>query len=113
MLREESSASLVEWLEGYDSLVGSNLVEAEVRSVHRRERIESAPAFIYRISCILPDRPISHEITEVLSVGYLRGADLWHVATALYYAADPGDVGFLTLDTRQRNVAEALGFRVV
>ena len=41
---------------------------------------------------------------------YLRGADLWHVATALYLAESPADVDFLTLDPAQREAAAALGF---
>lgn len=58
-----------------------------------------------------PDRPLSSEITAVLEAGYLRGADLWHVAVALYHAEDPREVTFVTLDNRQRAVAAALGFR--
>lgn len=48
---------------------------------------------------------------DALTAGYLRGADLWHVACALYLAEVPSDVTFLSLDDRQRTVAEALGFR--
>ena len=43
--------------------------------------------------------------------GYVRGADLWHLACALYVAASPGELTFLTLDERQRTVAKALGFK--
>ena len=46
----------------------------------------------------------------MLNAGYLRGADLWHVATALYVTPEPGEISFITLDRRQRNVAMALGF---
>ena len=60
---------------------------------------------------ILPERPLTSELTTVLAAGYLRGADLWHVATALYVAQELGDIAFVTLDTRQRVVAEALGFQ--
>ena len=42
----------------------------------------------------------------------LRGADLWHVATALYIFDEPSEVTFLTLDRRQGEVAGALGFQV-
>ena len=48
----------------------------------------------------------------VLASGYLRGADLWHVAAALYSFPDPRTATFLTLDNRQREVAEALGFQI-
>ena len=112
MLAEDGSASLNDWLVGYDRLVGSNLVEAEVKSARIREEIESDPAFLFRINWIFADRPLSLEIAKVLGAGYLRGADLWHVATALYFSPEPNEISFLTLDIRQRAVAEALGFRV-
>jgi hypothetical protein len=47
----------------------------------------------------------------VLDAGYLRGADCWHVATALYVSPEPSRLSFLTLDERQRDVARTLGFR--
>ena len=112
MLAEDGSASLNDRLDEFDRLVGSNLVEAEVKSARIREEIESDPAFLYRINWIFAGRPLSLGIAKVLGVGYLRGAGLWHVATALYFASEPEDMAFLTLDIRQRNVAEALGFRI-
>lgn len=48
--------------------------------------------------------------SAVLGTGYLRGADLWHVATALYVSPDPSELAFVTVDTRQGTAAEALGF---
>ena len=58
------------------------------------------------------ERPLSDEFAIALRIGYLRGADLWHIATALYVArGDPSEVTFLTLDRRQREVAAALGFQ--
>ncbi len=61
---------------------------------------------------ILPDRPLSAEIGTVVAAGSIRGADLWHVACALYVAESPDELTFLTLDERQRTVAKALGFNV-
>ena len=49
----------------------------------------------------------------MLEAGYLRGADLWHVAHALYVTPCPASLSFVTLDARQGAVAEALGFPVV
>ena len=46
-----------------------------------------------------------------LAVGPVRGADLWHVATALYAAPESDTISFLTLDPRQAKVAAGLGFR--
>ena len=46
----------------------------------------------------------------MLSAGYLRGADLWHLASALYLAGNPRNLPFITLDERQEVVARKLGF---
>jgi predicted nucleic acid-binding protein len=108
--RERGSAALARRLESFDRLVASNLLEAELRAALRREDVPSDTPLLGRLSWILPDRPLSREITTVLSAGYLRGADLWHVACALYLAASPRDLPFLTLDERQGRVARALGF---
>lgn len=59
-----------------------------------------------------PFRPLTEEIETVLKAGYLRGADLWHVANALYAFPGAAEVGFFTLDERQRAVAAELGFQV-
>ncbi len=58
-----------------------------------------------------PDRALTAEIDTVLAAGYVRGAVCWHLATALYFAPEPEDISFVTLDTRQARVASALGFR--
>jgi len=89
----------------------SSLLEAEWRSAHRREQAEANPTDLERIEWIHPDRTLSTELERVFAVGYLRGADAWHLATALYLAPDPSELTFLTLDDRQRGVAEQLGFR--
>ena len=46
-----------------------------------------------------------------LEAGYLRGADLWHVATALYIVREPSEISFVTLEIQQRTVVKALGFQ--
>jgi hypothetical protein len=48
-------------------------------------------------------------MSTVLDAGYVRGADLWHLAVALFI--DPErEIDFLTLDERQRAVSRKLGF---
>ncbi len=64
------------------------------------------------IEWILPDRPLAIELARALEAGYLRGTDLWHIATALYIAPRAEEIGFITLDGPQREVAAALGFQV-
>jgi hypothetical protein len=53
------------------------------------------------------------EIDRVLAEGYVRGADLWHLACAVYVSGNPEELAFVSLDQRQREVAKALGFSVV
>ncbi|MFQ5680201.1 MAG: PIN domain-containing protein [Gemmatimonadota bacterium] len=109
---ERGSAALGRRLEGFDRLVASNLLEAELRGAFERERVPFEPDLLSWIGWVLPDRPLSVEMARALAAGYLRGADLWHLSCALYLAEDPSELLFLTLDDRQRAVAEALGFRM-
>ena len=97
---------------GFSDLHSSNLLEAEVRTAFARERRRFDPSILARIEWIFPSRPLSAEMATVLQAGYLRGADLWHVAVALYIAQDPAEMCFLTLDQRQRETAASLGFDV-
>jgi predicted nucleic acid-binding protein len=96
------------------SVFSSNLLEAELRSVLARERVDpslAAPA-LQAISWVMPRRPLTTEIRKTLEMGYLRGADLWHLACALYLAETPANLTFLTLDNNQKTVASSLGFPV-
>lgn len=93
-------------------VVSSTLLEAEVFSALHREQRAITDAFHAELSLIAPDRALSEEIARVLEAGYVRGADCWHLATALYVAPEPFDLTFLTLDLAQRKVAKALGFQV-
>ena len=95
----------------HDVLLSSNLLEAEFRATVDREEAEVDEALFSWIKWVLPDRPLSDEITRVLRTAYMRGADLWHLSAAIYVTAEPGDLTFLTLNRRQGEVAAALGFR--
>ena len=59
-----------------------------------------------------PTAPCRAEIAAVLQVGYLRGADLRRVATALYAARTMPGLTFITPDQRQQTVAAGLGFPI-
>lgn len=96
----------------FDEVVASNFLEAELRSAFARERAEFAVSAVSQMSWLIPDRPLTDEIARVLEGGYVRGADCWHLATALYLSPDPSSLTFLTLDEAQRKVAKALGFPV-
>ncbi len=82
-----------------------------MRSVLRRNGLEADSPILRRLTWVAPRRPLGPEIDRVLTTGYVLGAGCWHLATALYVAENPEDFTFLTLDERQRHVADALGFR--
>lgn len=108
---EEGAEALADHLAGYSRLVSSNLLEAELRAACRRECQAVPVHLLARISWILTDRPLSPEMETALKAGQLHGADLWHVASALYSAPDPGAIAFCTLDRQQAKVVAALGFQ--
>lgn len=108
--RERGATALRRRLDGFDDLFSSNLLEAELRSAFRREGIAGDPDPLRAVSWVIPDRPLSAELSRVLSAGYLHGADAWHLATALFLAGDPRSLAFVTLDARQEAVAATLGF---
>lgn len=110
---ERGAAALARHLTSFDELLASNLLEAEVRASFLRENIEVDNALFGGLSWVIPDRPLTPEIARVLDAGHVRGADCWHLATALYLAEDPALIDFLTLDGRQQRVAHALGFETL
>ena len=97
----------------FSDLRSSNLLEAEVRAAYARMEREFDVRILSGIRWILPDRPLTQELRSAMAAGYLKGADLWHVATALYVAPKPSEISFVTLDGRQETVAVALGFHVL
>ena len=107
---EPGGADVRDRLNGFSRLTSSNLLEAELRVAHMRDGRQVNPALLANVDWILPARPLGPEFEAVLSAGYLRGADLWHLACALYVTPDPGQLAFVTLDQRQREVAATLGF---
>jgi len=109
---EQDSHRLVQRVHSMDAVYSSILLEAEFLAAAEREglRAEASP-LLEGICWAHPDRRLTKEIDEILSHGYLRGADLHHLATARYLFPDPGPVEFLTVDRRQMEIARALGFR--
>lgn len=108
---ERAAAPIKRRLKEFDELVAANLLEAELRATFTREGAAGTPEALAALSWVLPDRPLSEEITAVLAAGSVHGADCWHLATALYVAGTPGDLTFLTLDSVQKQAAARLGFR--
>ena len=110
---EPGAAECARRLDDFTRLISSNLLEAELRAAFVRENLVFQESAIAGIEWILPSRSLAPEYATVLETGYLRGADLWHVATALYVSPQSGGLWFATLDARQGAVAEALGFQVL
>ena len=109
---EPSGISISRRLDQFEWLVSSNFLEAEMQAAFKRENLAFNRFVLFGIEWLYPDRPLTREFETVLAVGYLRGADLWHVAAALYLAQDPTLITFVTLDARQRAMASALGFQI-
>ena len=107
---EPDSLAVSRTLKGFTRLVSSNLLEAELWATFAREGVPRERRLLSGIDWIHPGRPLSREIDTVLRVGYLKGADLWHLATALYTATDNAELSFVTLDRTQESVATKLGF---
>lgn len=98
-------------LSRFGQLLASNLLEAELRATLAREEVtaDCGPLLSW-IGWIHPDRPLTPEFRRVLDSGRVRGADLWHLACALYLKDRLHDLAFVSLDRTQRRVTEALGF---
>ena len=114
MFKERTAKSVAKLVSAYDSVCASSLLEAELRSAAQREKLDAELPLklLDRLSMLHPDRSLREEVGRVLSAGYLRGADLWHLACALFLDPSTGAIDFLTLDQSQADVAVDLGFRV-
>lgn len=112
-LGEPGAQEMAERLGGFGRLLSSNLLEAELRSALSRERVEEdcAPLLSW-IGWVHPDRPLTREYRVILDRGHARGADLWHLACALFLKARLGELAFVTLDRRQRELAGAVSLSV-
>lgn len=126
-MNEEHSAEVENRLDGFSRLLSSILLDAEVRSAFAREEraLDVAVRSVFlgrkrtfeenllsRVTWVLPNRALTGEIVTALNAGYLRGADLLHMATALYATEGEEGMTFLTLDARLREVAQTLHFEV-
>ena len=110
---EPGAAAFAQRLDEFARLISSNLLEAELRAAFARENLLFHESAVAGVEWILPDRTLAPEFATVLETGYLRGADLWHVATALYVSPQSRNLSFATLDARQSDIAAALGFRIL
>ena len=113
ILNQTDSSGLRIVLSQYDRVVSGDLIVAECLSVARRESfdVDAVLAVLGSVDLVHPSRSLASEIRHALNEAYLRGADLWHVACALFVATDsPSTIAFLSRDRSQRRVASHLGF---
>lgn len=115
LLQQGNRAKFIEVLNDADEVVSSFFSEAEIYSVVKREGLdfEKTKTLLQSLTLVQSDGSLEKEIRDVLKAGYVRGADLHHLAVALYL--DPGkkQLRFFTLDENQRKVAKAAGLEVV
>ena len=108
---EAGAARQAARLRRFDRLFSSNLLEAELRSALVREGVDDrADSLLSWITWVYPSRPLTKEFVRITAAGALKGADLWHVANALFLSPAGRELAFLTLDVRQGEIAEKVGF---
>ena len=108
---EPGASELAGRLHDFDQLFASNLLQAEFIAALVREAVtEDGLELLSWVTWVSPNRQLSSEFERITAYGYLRGADLWHLACALFVSNDPQQIAFLTLDHRQADVAAMLGF---
>lgn len=96
-----------------DTVVSSNLTEAEVLATAARENVPREPIVrsLEELTLCFPDRSLAGEYNLVFACSYCRGGDAYHLATALYLDPSRREIVFLTADKVQKRVAVKLGFR--
>lgn len=114
MLKEKSSAKWRKLLLKSELLYSSYLLEAEVFATATREKVplSSASEFIERINLIIPKRSLREEYLQIFTKGYCRGADAQHLATALSLKIKNESPVFITLDIKQKKLAQKCGLRI-
>ncbi|HUP88983.1 MAG TPA: PIN domain-containing protein [Longimicrobiales bacterium] len=110
MFEEPGSVVMARKLGTLRMAVSSVLLEAELRAAAAREQIAFDESQLELVTLLVPQRPLSSELKQVMSVGDLNGADLFHVASAVRFFGGIAPGTFLTLDPAQRDVARRLGF---
>lgn len=113
LMGEPRARALQTTLRRFDDWMAGDLLVAELLATAVREALpltELSPA-LDSVDLVLPDRSLEPEMREVLAIGRLRGADLWHLSCALYIAGDDrAGLAFLSRDAPQRDLARRLGF---
>lgn len=115
MLEERGAKQFIRRLQHTDDIVSALLLEAEVLSVAKRCHIPlgDANSLIEQITLLMPERPLAPELDRLFACGYCRGADAFHLATALSLDPTGAELRFLTADKAQAALAARMGFSLV
>ena len=97
-------------LDAFSYMLSSNLLEAELRAIFKREGEDFDASSISTINWIFPNRRLDVEMAAVLEYAYLSPARVWHLATAIFFRETlQSELAFITLDEEQETVARELG----
>jgi predicted nucleic acid-binding protein len=110
---EPDASTLVRVRKNFNQVFAADLLVAEALAAAARGGIDPTAvlAGIRSISLFFPPRLLEPEIGHTLALGTLRGADVWHLAAALFVAGlAQAKIAFLSRDRSQRTIARRLGF---
>lgn len=116
LFEETKSSQYRKLLQGNRRQVfSSSLLEAEVYAAAKREGVplEVAAGFVDLVSLVFPEESLQRQYLKIFQQGYCRGADAYHLATALYLDHEGKNLVFVTADRIQAVVARAIGFKVI
>lgn len=112
---ENNSTQYSKFISRFDNVVSSVLLEAEVLSTAKREQLplQEVENLLSVVRFLHIEGSLRPYLRKVFECGYLRGADAFHVASALWCSeARTTDMHFLTLDKNQASIADILGFKI-
>lgn len=115
LLEEGPSKQIRKTLTSFKKLYSASLLEAEVLATAKRENIDLsfAYSFISPIGLLFSEQSLQKEYEEIFSLGYCRGADAYHLASALFLDPEKSNLFFFTLDEKQKLIAKKMGFKIV
>lgn len=96
-------------------VLSSSLLVAEMASTFKREEIDMVflEPCVQSISIYYPNASLLPYYKKILTQGYCRGANLFHLACAMQLDPEVKELSFATHDSQQKKLAEKLGFRVI
>jgi predicted nucleic acid-binding protein len=115
VFRQSGYKQIEKILENVEQVLTTDLLMSEATSVFVRERGDFEVLKTSLGGLLFITAELSVPLLEsVLRAGWLRGADLYHLAAAFWLTdSKPKNIYFLTLDEQQNRVAGKLGFKTM